>query len=159
MELFNEQAQLVAKEKSQRKSEKSKEPLSACLWIVDDLSDSHSLRSRNESVLNKLFTTGRHQGSSVFVNIHALSSVSPLLRKNASCLLVFKISNHKEYDMLREEYAHLVGKEHFDEIYQRAVGKGSPPYSFLTILPHEQDENRMFLARFDTRLIVEDDIT
>ena len=59
--------------------------------------------------------------------------------------------------MLREEYAHLVGKETFDEIYQRAVGKGAPPYSFLTILPHEQAENRMFLARFDTRLIVEDD--
>ena len=58
--------------------------------------------------------------------------------------------------MLREEYAHLVGKEEFDQIYQIAVGKGAPPYSFLTILPHEQDERKMFLARFDQRLFVED---
>ena len=58
--------------------------------------------------------------------------------------------------MLREEYAHLVGKEEFDEIYQMAVGKGAPAYSFLTILPHEQDEKRMFLARMDKRLYVED---
>ncbi len=79
------------------------------------------------------------------------------MRKNASCLVIFTISNHKEYDMLREEYAHLVGKEEFDQIYQMAVGKGAPPYSFLTILPHEQDENKMFLARFDERLVVESD--
>ena len=58
--------------------------------------------------------------------------------------------------MLREEYSHLVGKEEFDAIYQLAVGKGAPPYSFLTILPHEQDESKMFLARFDTRLSVSD---
>ena len=59
--------------------------------------------------------------------------------------------------MLREEYAHLVGKEEFDEIYQIAVGKGTPAYSFLTILPHEQDDDRMFLARFDQRITVDSD--
>ena len=58
--------------------------------------------------------------------------------------------------MLREEYSHLVGKDEFDEIYRIAVGKGAQPYSFLTILPHEQDEKRMFLARFQQRLFVED---
>ena len=59
--------------------------------------------------------------------------------------------------MLKEEYSHLIGKDEFDEIYQMAVGKGAPPYSFLTILPHEQDESKMFLARFDQRLAVESD--
>ena len=157
MQLFDEHAALVAKEKIQRKVDHSKEPLSSCLWIVDDLSDSPALRMRGESVLNKLYTTGRHSGQAVWTNVHALSAVAPLLRKNASMLLVFKISNHKEYDMLREEWAHLVGKEEFDSIYQLAVGKGAPPYSFLTILPHEQDERKMFLARFDQRLFVEDE--
>ena len=42
-------------------------------------------------------------------------------------------------------------------IYQLAVGKGAPPYSFLTILTHEQDESKIFLARFDQRLAVESD--
>ena len=36
-----------------------------------------------------------------------------------------------------------------------AVGKGAPPFSFLTILPHEQDESKMFLARLDQRLSVD----
>ena len=89
------------------------------------------------------------------LNIHALSAAGTLLRKNASMLLIFKISSQKEYDMLREHYAHLVGKDEFDEIYQTAVGKGAPTYSFLTILPHEQDEKKMFLGRFDTRLSVD----
>ena len=157
MKIFNAQSQLSAKEKLQRKQDHSKEPLTSILFIVDDLSDSTALRQRNESFLNKAFTTGRHSGQSVWLNIHALSAAGTLLRKNASMLLVFKISNHKEYDMLRTEYAHLVGKEEFDEIYQMAVGKGAPPFSFLTIFPHSQSEDELFLARFDQRLTVESD--
>ena len=156
MPLFDEWSTRVGKEKVQRKADHSQEPLSSCLWIVDDLSDSPALRQRNESVLNKLATTGRHSGQSEWVNVHALSAVSPLIRKNSSMLLLFKISNHKEYDMLREEYSHLVGKDSFDDIYRIAAGKGAHAYSFLTILPHQQDERRMFLARFDQRLFVED---
>ena len=154
MKIFDDHAQIVAREKAQRKLDKSREPLSSCLWIVDDLSDSAQLRQRGESVLNKLYTTGRHSGQSVWTSIHALSAVSPLIRKNSSMLLIWKISNAKEYEMLREEYAHLVGKAEFDQIYRMAVN--SQPYSFLTILPHEQDEKRMFLARFDQALYVED---
>ena len=157
MPIFDEWAAKVAKEKVQRKADHSQEPLSACLWIIDDLSDSAQLRQRNESVLNKIFTTGRHSGQCCWVNVHALSAVSPLIRKNASMLLIFKISNHKEYDMLREEYAHLVGKDEFDDIYRLAVGKGAPQYSFLTILPHEQRESHMFMSRFDQRLAVDSD--
>ena len=156
MDIFNEQSQQVAKEKIQRKADKSREPLSSMLWVVDDLSDSPSLRQRNESVLNRIYTTGRHNGSSIWLNIHALSAAGPLLRKNASCLIIFRISNSKEMEMLETEYAHLVGgREVFREIYQAAVGKGAPAFSFLTILPHEQDESKMFLARFDKRLVVE----
>jgi len=95
-----------------------------------------------------------HQGASVWVNVHALPAVSPLIRKTWSMLLIFKISNHKEYEMLKDKYSHLVGKDEF-EIYKMAVGKRSKPYSFLTILPHEQDESKMFLARMDQRLSVD----
>jgi len=158
MSIFNEHAKQVAKEKLQRKEEHSKEPLSGLLWCIDDLSDSQHLRTRNESVLNKIFCTGRHSSQSVWLNCHALSACGTLLRKGASCLVIFKISNAKEMEMLETEYAHLVGgREVFREIYNMAVGKGAPPYSFLTILPHEQDENKMFLARFDQRLVVESD--
>ena len=157
MPLFDEWSARVGKEKAQRKADHSKEPLSACLWCIDDLSDSAQLRQRNESVLNKIFTTGRHSGQCCWVNIHALSAVSPLIRKNASMLCVFKVSNAKEYEMLALEYSHLLGQHEFDQIYRIAVGKGAPAYSFLTILPHEQDEKKMFLARLDQRIFVDSD--
>ena len=69
-------------------------------------------------------------------------------------LLVFKISNSKELEQLEREYAALIGLNEFREIYQLACGKGAPPYSFLTILPGES-EDKMFLARFDQRLVVD----
>ena len=60
--------------------------------------------------------------------------------------------------MLANEYAHLVGGlEALTEIYNAACGKGAPPFSFLTIMPHEADSDKMFLARFDERLTIEDD--
>jgi hypothetical protein len=157
MDIFNEQAAKVAKEKQQRKEEHSSAPLSSMLFIVDDLSDSHALRTRNESLLNKLFFQGRHQGCSVWVNCHALSAVGTLLRKNASCLLVFKISAHSEYEMLGDNFAHLVGgKEAFRAIYEAAVVE-APPFSFLTILPHEADVSKMFLRSFLEHLVIEDE--
>ena len=155
MKIFNDHALKVAKQKLERKQDHSKAPLSQKLWIFDDVSDSQNLRTRSESVLNKLFTQGRHSGQSVWLNVHALSALGTLLRKNASQLVIFKISNAKEYDFLREEYSHLVGKEEFDEIYKLAVN--AKPYSFLTILPHSQNENTMFLARFDERISVDSD--
>ena len=154
MKLFDDHASQVAREKIQRKADSFKEPLSSVLWIVDDLSDSPALRVCGKSVLKKLLTTRRHSGQSVWTNVHALSAVSPLLRKKTSMLVCWKISNHKEYDMPREEYAHLVGREEFDAVYRLAVGKGAPDYSFLTTLPHEQDERKMFLARLDQRPLV-----
>ena len=155
MGIFNEHARQVAKEKIQRKQVKSKEPLSGHLWIFDDVSDSPQLRSRNESILNRLFTTGRHSSQSVFLSIHALSAAGTLLRKNASCLCIFRISNRKEFEMLKDEYPHLLGKDECDEIYEAAVGKDAPPYSWLTILPHDHADSKMFYARFDKALVVE----
>ena len=157
MSIFNEHAQQVAKEKVQRKEEHSKEPLSQIIWIFDDHSDSRNLRDRNESVLNKLFTVGRHSGQNVWLNIPALSAAGPLLRKNASMLLVFNISNSKELEQLEREYAALIGLDEFREIYKLAVGKGAPKYSFLTILAASNDPRRMFMLRFEAWLIPEDE--
>ena len=85
-------------------------------------------------------------------------SAGPLLRKNASALILFKISNSKDYKTVSEEFGHLVGgTDVFDEVYQAALGPKSPPYSFLVIKPHEQDVNEMFLARWDQKITIESD--
>ena len=60
-------------------------------------------------------------------------------------------------DLTDQSFCKDVTNIEFDEIYQMAVGKGAPAYSFLTILPHSQDESKMFMARFDQRLSVDSD--
>ena len=50
---------------------------------------------------------------------------------------------------MAEQYSRLAGqdKKTFDEIYELAVGKNAPPYSFLTINVNER-EGRIFMLRF-----------
>ena len=156
MELFLEHETLVRKEKAQRKAEKSKEPLTSRLWIFDDVSDDPQLRIR-EGLLPKLFTSGRHSSQSVWCNVHQLTAVSPLLRKNASMLCIFKIANSLEMQKLAEEYSWLIGKEEFMEMYDISAGKKAPPFSFMTVMCLEQDPSRMFYSRFDERLSIDSD--
>ena len=57
-------------------------------------------------------------------------------------------------ESLRDESAELAGsKETFQEMYDIAAGKHAPPFSFMVINAHEQDPRKMFMARWDTRLI------
>ena len=46
MRIFLEHEKLVAKEKHQRKADKSKAPLSPLSWILDDVTDESALRDR-----------------------------------------------------------------------------------------------------------------
>ena len=90
--------------------------------------------------------------------MHSAISAGPLLRKNASCWILFKVSNSKDYKTISEEFGHLVGgTDMFDEVYRAALGPKSPEYSFLVIKPREQDVNEMFLARWDQKITVESD--
>ena len=88
LEDLQDHQDLVQKQKSRKEK-----TLSSLLLCIDDLSDDPNLKLRGESLLSKLFCTGRHMGISVWLNCHSLNSCGPLLRKNASTLVVFKISN------------------------------------------------------------------
>jgi hypothetical protein len=156
MRIFLEHEKLVAKEKHQRKADKSKAPLSAVCWILDDVTDESALRDR-EGFLPRLFTTSRHSGQSIWLSCHQLVAVSPLLRKNASMLIIFKIASAIEMQKLAEEFSWLVGRHEFQEMYDLAAGKRAPPFSFLTIMTLEQDPAKMFYARLDQRLFVEEE--
>ena len=137
---------------------KKEKILPSLLLCIDDLSDDPNLKLRGESMLSKLFTTGRHMGISVWLNIHSLKSVSPLLRKNASTIVCFKITAGSEWESLKDEFELLAGsKETFQEMYDIAAGKHAPPYSFLVINAHESDPKKAFMARWDTRLIPRSD--
>lgn len=156
LEIFLEHEAKVKKEKAQRTADKSKEPLSGICWIFDDVSDDPQLKIR-EGLLPKVFTTGRHSCQSVITSVHKLTALSTMVRVNASILCVFKISARIEMEKLTDEYAWLIGRDEFLEMYDIAAGNRAPKYSFLTIMALESDPNRTFYARFDQSLRVEDE--
>ena len=129
--------------------------LKGCLVIIDDFSDHSQLRLRSNGIINKLMTSGRHYGISLWINVHSINSLGPLARRQASTLIMFKVTNTREYQSLREQFGELVGLESFDQAYAVAAGKDSPPYSFLTIFPNSHNPNRMLMARFDQWLEVD----
>ena len=155
MKIFLEHEKTVTKEKLERKSSNSKKPLSAICWVLDDVTDENQALTAKSGFLPRLVTTGRHSGQSFFLCCHQLVAVSPLVRKNASMLCIFKIASNIEMQKLAEEFSWLVGREAFMEMYDISAGKRAPPFSFMTIMTLEQDPARMFYARLDQRLTVE----
>ncbi len=132
--------------------------LSGILIILDDLSDHSGMRRMSNGVLNRLMTTGRHYGISVWANVHSINSMGPLARRQATAVIVFAVSNQREYQSIREQYGNIAGSEHaFDQIYDVAAGKLADPYSFLTILAASNDPRHMFMLRFEAWLVPEDD--
>ena len=148
---------IVAREKRERKDDKSKAPLSSMLVIIADMTDDEGLRRRGTSILLQLFNSGRHVGTSAWSNVHDLVNAGTMFRRNASALVIFKLTSGSAYEKLRDEYGKLLcSRKTFDEVYDEAVGKHAPPYSSLVIFPHEQRLDRLFLARWGTRLIPSD---
>jgi len=155
--IMQERKSLIQRIKANKETHK----LPAVLVIIDDMSDSEILQKRSgPGVIAKMFTMGRHFGVSIWCNVHSVNSLGPLARKQASGLILFKITNAREYESVKEQFSHLVGRDEFDALYDIAAGKQSPAYSFLSIFPnaHRADdpENPMFMARFDQALLVVD---
>jgi len=88
----------------------------------------------------EIFTTSRHYSCSLICSVHSVTSLGSLPRRQLSCLILFPDSNRRNYESLSEQYSRLAGPDRktFDDIYQLALGKDSPPYSFLTINVNER---------------------
>ena len=72
--------------------------------------------------------------------------MSPIIRVNATSLIVFKLRNFKEYQAIEEENSAAVSKDDFKAIYDAAVAE---PYSFLYIDLTAKNVDSMFYLRFE----------
>ena len=73
--------------------------LFSILIIVDDFADSVAF-SRNSKLLHGLFTRGRHAAMSSITSVQRYRVLSPIVRVNATALIVFRLRNVKELDAL-----------------------------------------------------------
>ena len=76
------------------------------LIVVDDFADDRSL-VRNSQLLHSLYIRGRHTAISTITSTQVYNLISPIIRKNATNLYVFKLRNVKDLEALLEELSAL----------------------------------------------------
>ena len=118
------------------------------LIIVDDFADCASF-SRNSKLLHGLYTRGRHAFISTITATQVLVALSPVIRKNATELYVYKLRNYRDLESLIEELSALAPKKVLLEMYNLAT---SEPYSFWYINLMAKDVNKMFHVRFEKHM-------
>ena len=96
---------------------------------MNDFADSVAF-SRPSVLLHELYTRGRHAAISSITSVQRYRVLNPIIRVNATALVVFRLRTTKEYEAMSEENSPVVAREKFKEIYTMAT---SEPYSFLYI--------------------------
>ncbi len=130
-----------------QKNQKHKKLLQI-LIIIDDFADDASF-SRHSRLLHSLFTRGRHSQISTIVSTQKYNAISPIIRVNATELVIFRLRSAQDLNVFLEEQGALIDKNLLMEIYKEAV---KDPYSFLYIKLNSRDINDMFYIRFEKRI-------
>lgn len=130
-----------------------KKKLFSILIIVDDFADDPKF-TRQSKLLHSLFCRGRHNSISTIVSTQKFNALSPIIRVNASALIVFRLRNQKELEAFVEEVAGLVTKKELLEIYKYAT---KDEFSFLYINLLAKTINNMFYKTFKELIQLEEE--
>ena len=142
--------------KRQKDDPDRKGDLKVCLIVFDDLSHDSNLRKMQGGVMAELWTTARHFGVSLWANVHSLTSLGSLARRQASAVIIFPIANHREAESVREQYGNMAGSlKAFDSIMSLAIGPDSAPFSFLVIRTDAKSPKFAFMLRFEALLVAD----
>ena len=126
--------------------------LFSVLVIVDDFADDPSF-SRHSKLLHSLFTRGRHNSISTIVSSQKFNAVAPIIRVNATFLVVYKLRNAKDLETFLEEISGMIGRKELIELYQMAT---KDPYSFLYINLIAPKLNDTFFITFSKKITFDD---
>ena len=119
------------------------------LIVIDDFADDRRL-VRNSQLLHSLYIRGRHLAISTITSTQVYNAVSPIIRKNATNLYVFKLRNYKDLEALLEELSALADKQTILDIYKIAT---EDPHSFLFVDLSSTDIKNMFYKSLKQKLI------
>ena len=101
--IIDTQKKIVEHQKKQKETKK----LFQIMIIVDDFADD-PMFSRKSQLLHSLFTRGRHSGISTIVSTQKFTAIHPIIRVNATELLVFRLRNFKDLEAFVEEVSALI---------------------------------------------------
>lgn len=109
------------------KTQQSKD-FTRVLLVLDDVLSSET-KAHNSKALKVLASRGRHCGISVFINLHFLTSASPMMR-NCSDYIIFGVNNEASINILYEEFN--VGDKDY-KTFSKFVRNNTQDYRFLII--------------------------
>ena len=122
------------------------------LIIIDDFSDDPRF-TRHDKLLHSLYTRGRHNFISTITSTQVFNALSPIIRKNATALYIYRLRNYRDLESLIEELSALYPKKTLMQLYEVATGE---PHSFWYINLMAKNKKDMFHMNYDRRLEVED---
>ena len=79
--------------------------------------------------------------------------LSPIIRKNATAMYIYRLRNYKDLESLIEELSAIYDKKTLMELYNTAT---SEPHSFWYINLMAKNKKDMFFMNYDRKLEVED---
>ena len=129
-----------------------KKKLYQILLIIDDFADSPEF-TRNSPLLHQLYIRGRHSMISTITATQWYKVINPIVRKNVTDLIIFKLRNYADLEGIVEELAALTDKKILHNIYQQAVEQ---PFAFLYVNLTAKNINDMFWINFEKKIIVDD---
>ena len=122
------------------------------LIIVDDFADQPAF-TRSDKILHSLYTRGRHTFVSSITSTQVFNCLSPIIRKNATELYIYRLRNYRDLEALIEELSALYDKKTLLELYNIATDE---PHSFWYINLMAKSKKDMFYMNFDRKLVVGD---
>ena len=101
---------------------KERKQTKACsmLVCVNDFADDPTF-TRHSELSHALFTRGRHNQISTLVSTKKNASIAPIIRANATLMIVYRLRNNRDLESFLEEVSGLTGKTELLEIDQLAT--------------------------------------
>jgi hypothetical protein len=96
---------------------KSKHLANRMLLIFDDLVGSGLFNSSRQNPFKKLNTNHRHYSCSILEVSQAYKEIPKTVRTNFTCLILFRIFNAKEVEVIYEEYPMNLKKDEWMQVY------------------------------------------
>ena len=121
--------------------------------MIDDFADNPEF-SRQSRLLHSLFTRGRHSGISTIVSTQKFTALHPILRVNASELVIFRLRNYSDLISFLDEVCALIDKHTLLHIYNLATEE---PFSFLYCNLTAKKKNDIFMINYSKQILIDEE--
>lgn len=117
--------------------------------ILDDMGENKQFM-RSERLLETLYVRGRHFMCSTFTSVQSYKMLSPVLRKNATALYIFRLRNQADLDGILDELSALYDRKTLFNIYKMAT---EDSHSFLFVDLMQTKSENMFYLNLEKKII------